>query len=369
MGWRCWCAGISAHTRRLAIAVGEAVYLNLRDAGSRRWQMLLKNLGGIALPALVVALAGYGAVGLRSGWSTLFEQVFLFPALKLRAQRWLAYPQLLDVFPPSSDWLHFYLPILTLASAAAITAWGVVRIMATRKRAVNDQSSAGIIALCVFGALCFNQALSRYDLIHVTPAAIATLLAAAALYARLRGSSTSRAPARLAFALLAVLCWLYFAPSVKTLAGNLKAFPPWGCFSKLEKATCVYIDTTQEQAVVAIQSLTQPTDPLFVGTRRHDQVFVGDSGFYYLAERPVATRYHEIHPGVVNTLPVQQEIIDELEAQQVPTIVLAQIWESTEPNGSALSSGVTLLDEYLAQNYRRVTDLGMYRILQHKETD
>jgi hypothetical protein len=76
-----------------------------------------------------------------------------------------------------------------------------------------------------------------------------------------------------------------------------------------------------------------------VGNQRHDILFVNDAGFYYLAARPSATRYSELHPGVANTLPVQQEIAGELEAKQVKYLVLVDIWLSNEPNGSSKSTG------------------------------
>ena len=55
-------------------------------------------------------------------------------------------------------------------------------------------------------------------------------------------------------------------------------------------------------------------EPLFAGLLRHDNVFANDVSIYFLADRPIATRYHELHPGVTTTQAVQEEMVAELQA-------------------------------------------------------
>ena len=95
----------------------------------------------------------------------------------------------------------------------------------------------------------------------------------------------------------------------------------------------------------------------------HDQIYVNDIGFYFLADRLSATRYHELHTGVATTLPVQIEITKELEDHKVNWVVLRNIEHYYEPNASSLSSGVVHLDNYLNLNYRPVAKFGNYSIL------
>jgi len=351
----------------ISLAAAVVFYEGMRAGATRRRAAALAALARQFLPALLVAAVGYAVAGLRSGWGNLLEQVLLFPALKMREQRWLAYPLLIPgSFPPSADWMRFYAPLLVLGFAAATTAWLLATRSEARRSAAASPATAGGILLILLSALSFNQALSRYDLIHVTPRLIAALLASAALCARAQQLARKRWLPGVAAALFAALALVILLPSLQTLRQNTRAFPPWGCYSSLEKSACVSIADDQAQAVQYIQAMTHPSDALFVGNQRHDKVFVGDSGFYFLAGRPVATRYQEMHPGLVNTLAVQQEMVAELEARRPPLVVLVDIWESTEPNGSALSSGVTLLDGYLSQNYRFVTEIGTYRVLQRR---
>jgi hypothetical protein len=85
--------------------------------------------------------------------------------------------------------------------------------------------------------------------------------------------------------------------------------------------------------------------------------------FYFLVERPCPTAYSELHPGIATTLPVQQRIVQELEARHVHWVVLWDAPLSEEKNASASSSGVTLLDACLQECYAPVAHFGRYEIL------
>lgn len=219
-----------------------------------------------------------------------------------------------------------------------------------------------LIAFTLFGGMLINQALSRYDLIHVTPASILTFMVAAAFIPQFATNGMKTRGKNSMIALVIVLTILYFAPSLQDLLNALDNAPPWGCYSRLEITGCVTLNGDHERTAAFIQANTQPSEPIFVGNQKHDRIFVSDIGLYYLAGRPSATRYHELYPGVATTLPVQQEIVSELEANNVRWVVLVKIWDS--PNGSASSSGVLYLDEYLQAHYQPMAEFGIYKIYQ-----
>jgi len=334
----------------------------------------LKELIWVFVPMVTIAVLGYGSIGLQSGWKNLFEQVFYFPTFVLHSVRWLPYPSLIppDLIgsatyyesqiptfnPPSEDWFRFYLPIMTLGIAVVLL---VIRLFKDRNHL--NQGFFTLIGLTLFGGLLFNQALSRYDLIHVTPASILTFMVAAAFGQQLAKPWIKRWVKNGLVALVICLTILYFTPSVKELLTSLDTAAPWGCYSHLEIAGCVSLGKDEEQAAAFIQANTQPSDLIFVGNQKHDRIFVNDIGLYYLADRLSGTRYHELYPGVATTLPVQTEIASEISANQVKWVVLVKIWDSNEPNGSALSSGVTYLDDYLRANFVPVAEFGIYQIL------
>jgi hypothetical protein len=58
-------------------------------------------------------------------------------------------------------------------------------------------------------------------------------------------------------------------------------------------------------------------------------------------------------------------MIHELEVNAPPYIVLDSEFDLTrEPNDSAMSTGVTLLDEYLGKKYRRAETIGELSVWQ-----
>jgi hypothetical protein len=70
---------------------------------------------------------------------------------------------------------------------------------------------------------------------------------------------------------------------------------------------------------------------------------------------------------VSNTAKVQQEIIEHWNRQPPDWIVLRTL-TSSEPNGSSSSSGVSLLDDFIASHFEIIERAGEYTILRHMPT-
>jgi hypothetical protein len=108
-----------------------------------------------------------------------------------------------------------------------------------------------------------------------------------------------------------------------------------------------------------------PGAPIFVGNTRHDRLNSNDVLFYFLAERPSATAYHDMHPGVVTTAAVQEAMIRDLDQKRVACVVLREDPRPPEAgNASGVSSGVTLLDRYIADRFVRIPEatFGAYQV-------
>lgn len=119
-----------------------------------------------------------------------------------------------------------------------------------------------------------------------------------------------------------------------------------------------------ERAIYYVRSTVPANEPIFVGNTRHDVCLINDILFYYLAERRPATKYTQMVPGCVTERPVQEEIVREIESQRVRCVVLRDSSHDTkEPNLSARSSGVKVLDRYIATHYHLVTQFGGDAIL------
>jgi hypothetical protein len=320
--------------------------------------------GSLALPAgvLLVMLPVYGLVIWQSGWANVLEQLYIFPSTTFHAVRWMPYPSL-NPFNNDSlrPWYEFYLPLLLFAMAFAYYA---SRIFLDKQADLGQ--SAAALALTAFGSLLFAQALSRYDYIHVLPSTILALTVAVMLFAHLRADNPSTLSRIALPVMLFVVVWLYLLPTFAPLRNAMRHYPPTGCYSELEKAACVVVAPDQQQAAQYIQANSAPGDRIYSGNTRHDSVFVNDVGFYYLADRLPGTRYHELHPGSATTLAVQEEIAQNLTDHQVEWAVLADIWQSNEPNDSRLSSSVYFLDQYLSAGYQPANQYGMYQIWRKK---
>jgi hypothetical protein len=106
-----------------------------------------------------------------------------------------------------------------------------------------------------------------------------------------------------------------------------------------------------------------PDERILIALDRHDKIFVNPVGLYFTAGRLPATRWHQFDPGLVNRAEIQTAIIEDLQRNRVRWVVRdASFDEVNEPNGSAKSSGITLLDRYLDATYRLVASSGKVAI-------
>jgi hypothetical protein len=123
-----------------------------------------------------------------------------------------------------------------------------------------------------------------------------------------------------------------------------------------------------ERAVRTVDARVPPGRPIYVTTRRSDLVTSGDPLFYALALRNNPTRYDIAAPGVVTSAPVQNEIVRDLERTRTPVVVRydSPVTTAPEPNRAGKSTGITILDQYLARAYRPLARYGYYVILERK---
>lgn len=135
--------------------------------------------------------------------------------------------------------------------------------------------------------------------------------------------------------------------------------------SPLTKGLCFCPDQDRIQTMLFIASHTTPDQKLFVGLNRHDRIYGNDNLIYFATQRLPATRWSHFDPGLQNSYPVQLEMIQELQRNAPPYVVLDSEFEHFhEPNDSSKSSGVTLLDDYLRTHYHPVAVFGALSILQ-----
>ncbi len=288
----------------------------------------------------------------------LLHQLLIFPLTVFPRMRQLPYPPL----EPAN--LPFYFPFMAYFAVAlviALAVWQLRRAGPDAARALRDVRwrvwAAGAIML--FGLFGFNQANIRSDLIHIPQFFLPAVALLAPLMAGFRPLLKEY---NYAFAAPAVTIMLLLAfPALSNYLSASTQPPPTHDVARAQGAP---VDPNQLRAIQFIRQATTPADTIYSGVGRHDRIFVNDVMFYFLVERHSATRYHELHPGQATTLPVQEEIVADLERNQTRYIVLSDMFnEVCEPNDSCESTGVTLLDDYIRYHYSTVAQYGAYRVL------
>jgi hypothetical protein len=272
-------------------------------------------------------------------------------------------------------WLRYYLP---LATYAGVLGWLVVRFARRSgfSRPNDGQESAGswtrreteLLVVALLGAFLMVQASGRYDFIHVLPTQIVFGVVFWVAFVGVTGWLWRRARwlSWVPFLLLLYVVPAFILPYQRMLAAT-QEYRPWKCYSALPQAGCVAIDERAEAAVNYLQQNLPPDEPIYVGTLRHDQILTNDLSVYFLSQRPHASRYQELLPGVATTQAVQETIVRELQEKDVKWVVLVNQKISEEPNLSSTLVGSTYLDEYIREHYQLVANFAKYRVFRRIE--
>lgn len=376
--WRLEFAAFTGLGILLALAVAPG-------PGRDRGRSAAGYAGASVLAGTALYLPVVIAAGLRPSW----ELIVRYPLLDFRDYQSLPLPTrfrgAVDLGSPSaaidsfSSVLHFYLPLMELVGLA-----GALAVLALRFRRERwPQVATAILALGMASYL-----LVRPDFFHTPPLGILVLvlgswaLAEAWPLARSRrstgrdgsGAAAGRrrpaAAAALAFAALASLgaAWVMVDGVEHRIRGATDDFAGLD----LPVADGVRVEPAQRPSLRAavryVEARVPPGRPIYVASRRADLVTAGAPLFYTLAQRENPTRYDIQAPGVVTTAPVQREIIGDLERTRPPLVVR---WTdpstaAPEPNRAGESSGVRLLDAYLARAYAPAARFGEWSVLRRR---
>jgi hypothetical protein len=208
--------------------------------------------------------------------------------------------------------------------------------------------------------------LARADEFHFIPlaAVLPILLATAAARERRAARSLSAA----ALATLLALIALHGLDRKRIQALD----PPPLAVIHVDVADGVRAPTPEARSLTAlvryVRARVPPGHPVFVANPRYDLVRVGNPLVYVLLDRPNPTRYDVMQPGVVTTAKVQREIVRDLRRSRPELVIrwLDPVASQAEPNGAGRSSGVRILDRYLARSYAEVRRFGYYEVARRR---
>ena len=322
-----------------------------------------------ALFALMRFAAGFAIIALPLGTAYVLSGVakdFLFDVVSFSksyiAMRSLPFPGL-NALKRSPSEAAVYLPLIVMAATA-------LAIPFSWRRKKGDPVVGLTALLLALTGVFFAKGFIRVSTIQMAMAIISSIALIAVVAARL--SSYPRF-ARLAVGgavVAAGLCTLIAGfgdlksgrQNAVAWMGNADCRAPAG----IGRLGCYTVDDSHAGAIRYIEQVTTPADTIFVGNGRHDKVFINDIAFYFLAGRVPATKWYQFDPGLQTTAQLQREIVGELSRRCPPFIVLESEWDKMEEaNASAVSSGVTILDDYLRTHFTPAARFGTIRILRN----
>lgn len=330
----------------------------------------LRRLGRFAAAAAAAAAVLFAPVVLSAGLADSWDLLIRYPVQDFADYQSLPFPfdyaGPLNTSSPGgfvSDSLEplllFYLPLALMAGLAAALAALAVRWQRTR-----DWPR---LAAAILGIGMAHYLLVRPDEFHTAPLAVLVAVLAAWALAGPRPAGSWRRPAALGAAGVAAVALAYAV--VEGLDRRALALNEDTVALGLPGADGVRVrraDAAGLQAAVRdVRARVPAGAPIYVTTRRSDLVTSGAPLFYVLAGRQNPTRYDIAAPGVVTSAPVQREIVRDLERTRTPVVVRfdSPLTAAPEPNRAGTSSGVRILDAYLARAYRPAARHGDWVIL------
>ena len=260
-------------------------------------------------------------------------------------------------------------PILFVGALAAALMAGT-GILAGLRREDAPLASPVPLAASLACVLLLAAPFQRADLEHLNPALALALVVLATTAAPLEPARASRARL-LAGLSIGALVVLVSAPAalshLRLVRAGLLAGRAAGATGLVAAPRWIGLPADLAETASFVARETRPDERIFVGDARHDALAYGASLAYFLAGRKGATRYDNLHPGIVTARPAQEEIVRDLEARGTRIAVLWDGPPLDEPNASSASSGVTLLDEWLAANAGETVRFGAYRVTRLRE--
>lgn len=150
--------------------------------------------------------------------------------------------------------------------------------------------------------------------------------------------------------------------------GGAAAAPSTADCATLPELGLGIVDRDTYDASCYIASHTRPGDRIFVGAGRHDKIFAANVAIYYFSNRRPATHWYHLEPGLQTDLKIQRSMIADLIKNNVRLVALDGRYDDVaEPNDSAKSSDVCLLDRFIRGQYREVSRFGSVAILVRRE--
>lgn len=287
------------------------------------------------------------------------HDIIEFPVQYYSSMRGLPFPDLASLLDQPLN-LGVYFPVL--AAAVVVADLAISRPWASS--GARDQAQYRlIVVIFALSAVLFYKGVVRVSTLHMLMSVIpATLLAAVAFDRFWQRRST--------WLVIGLVPLVALAPALGVaremrddVRDPARTYAGWQVADLADAERCAAplamgpVRVPPKYAAVAryLKVHSRPQDRIFVGLDRHDRTFANAVGVYFLADRLPASHWHHFDPGLQSRADIQRAIIAELEAYRTRWIVRDKSFSAVrEPNDSAVSSGIRLLDDFIDARYRPV---------------
>lgn len=346
-------------------------------------RVLLPAYFGLGILCIPVA-AAYAANGILQDF--LFDVVY-FQAQFYARMRTLPFPDL-DMLLGAPVLIGIYLPLFVWVSAL------FAAVFCRRSSSVPEATAARpwiMLLLGLLSALFYIKGLVRVALIQMGLSIVPALMLSAMLLPYLRqhgGHRIARLGVIAVWSGLIIVALPTFVATVQDGRAVVQSAiwamqrSTWSVAAAdtptnlascrpvlgLERIACFEIDQTRADAIRYIEARTRPNDVIFVGLGRHDRILGNDALFYFVGAWVPATKWYHFDPGLQTSKQIQAAMINDLQVTKPRYAVLESEWNDfSEPNESAVSSNVTLLDDFLHANFQPVQEFGKLTVLRATE--
>jgi hypothetical protein len=149
---------------------------------------------------------------------------------------------------------------------------------------------------------------------------------------------------------------------------------------RIEKVDGLSIEADEARNLTELSNLVNEIvprgEPIYAGLNRHDALLIGDARLYFILDRPSATRYHELHPAITDTRPIQLEMINGITRKNVRLIVRKHIFSDEEVDKikadflkTLPNIGATEMDDHIRDQFFEYRRFGKYAVWLRKGSE
>ncbi len=340
---------------------------------TRTWGPYLLGFAVVTLPPALYYLA-------VAPLHPILHDIVLYPGKYYHRGRKLPFP---GISLRTFENIQVYLPIPVVAISLYVAWTQSFRARGNGGSGLDRRVGGFLVTFGLLALVMYFKGFVRMELTHMYLCVIPYLLLIAVLF---QYRQRLFRPLQMVIAAAAYLSLLAIASSTWHHRGNLyqsvmveamalsrgptsPEIQTWCALSNpFTRGICFLPEDDRIRTIEFLDSHTTPAELLYVGLVNHDKIFENDNLIYFGSQRLPATHWSHFDPGLQNSYGIQSEMIEELGESHPLYIVLDSEFEhSNEPNDSAKSTGVTLLDEYIRRDYQREEAFGAMSIWRRRD--